>query len=145
MVSCSRLDLATCALEVNSQILNPLSDGYSEKIKNKNSLLIVIYLMANDHGVNKIWDVIQRRKKKIASHIYIKKRWSVNYFANLGVECHFFKLGCNESNFLKRRGHQCNLPKKKKSTVLIFIRKIDIRTSCHLKASPTIFFPFHLA
>ena len=73
MVSCSRLDLATCALEVNSQILNPLGDGYSEKIKNKNSLLIVIYLMANDHGVNKIWDVIKRRKKKnCISYIYKK-------------------------------------------------------------------------
>ena len=35
---------------------------------------------------------------------------SVNYFANFGAECHFPKLGCNESNFLKRRECQCNLP-----------------------------------
>ena len=29
---------------------------------------------------------------------------SVNYFANLGEEFHFPKLGCNKSIFLKRRG-----------------------------------------
>jgi hypothetical protein len=37
---------------------------------------------------------------------------SVNYFANLGAECHFPKLGYNESNFSKRRGYQYNLPYK---------------------------------
>jgi hypothetical protein len=36
--------------------------------------------------------------------------WSVNYFANLGAECHFSKIGCNRSNFPKRMGCQCNLP-----------------------------------
>ena len=35
---------------------------------------------------------------------------SVNYFANLGAECHFSKLGCSESNFPKKKGCQCNLP-----------------------------------
>ena len=35
---------------------------------------------------------------------------NVNYFANLGVECHFLKLECRESNFLKRIGYQYNLP-----------------------------------
>jgi hypothetical protein len=35
---------------------------------------------------------------------------SVNYFANLGAECHFLKLGCSESSFIKRKGCQCNLP-----------------------------------
>ena len=39
-----------------------------------------------------------------------KKRRSVNYFANLGAECHFLKLGCSESSFPKIRGCQCNLP-----------------------------------
>ena len=37
----------------------------------------------------------------------------VNYFANLGMKCHFPKLGCSKSSFLKRRGCQCNLLKKK--------------------------------
>ena len=27
---------------------------------------------------------------------------SVNYFANLRAECHFSKIGCNESNFYKK-------------------------------------------
>jgi hypothetical protein len=31
-------------------------------------------------------------------------RLSVNYFANLRAECHFSKLGCNESSFPKKRG-----------------------------------------
>ena len=44
----------------------------------------------------------------------MKKGWSVNYFVNLGAECHFPKLGCNESSFPKRREYQCNLKKKKK-------------------------------
>ena len=43
-----------------------------------------------------------------------KKGQSVNYFENLGVECHFPKIGYNESSFPKRKGFQCNLPKKKK-------------------------------
>ena len=34
---------------------------------------------------------------------------SVNYFANLGVKCHFPKLECSKSSFLKRKGYQCNL------------------------------------
>ena len=33
----------------------------------------------------------------------IKRERSVNYFANLGVECDFSKLGYNESSFLKIR------------------------------------------
>ena len=43
-----------------------------------------------------------------------KKGQSVNYFENLRVECHFPKIGYNESSFPKRKGCQCNLPKKKK-------------------------------
>jgi hypothetical protein len=39
-----------------------------------------------------------------------KKALSVNYFANLRVECHFLKLEYSEFSFLKRRGCQCNLP-----------------------------------
>ena len=31
-------------------------------------------------------------------------------FANLGAECHFSKIGCNEFSFPKIRGYQCNLP-----------------------------------
>jgi hypothetical protein len=38
-----------------------------------------------------------------------KRGLSVNYFANLEAECHFPKLGCNESNFPNKKGHQCNL------------------------------------
>ena len=40
-----------------------------------------------------------------------KMGWSVNYFANLGVECHFSKIGCRESSFPKRMGCPYNLPK----------------------------------
>ena len=39
---------------------------------------------------------------------------SVNYFANLGAECHFPKLGYSEPNFLKKKGYQCNLSNFKK-------------------------------
>jgi hypothetical protein len=35
---------------------------------------------------------------------------SINYFANLGVECHFPKIGCNEFSFFKKIDCQCNLP-----------------------------------
>jgi hypothetical protein len=38
---------------------------------------------------------------------------SVNYFANLGAECHFPKIECNESNFSKK--------KKKKSVSVIYL------------------------
>ena len=41
----------------------------------------------------------------------IGKKWlNINYFANLGAECHFPKLWCRESSFPKKRGRQCNLP-----------------------------------
>jgi hypothetical protein len=36
---------------------------------------------------------------------------SVNYFASLGSEYHFPKIGCSKSSFPKRNGFQCNLPK----------------------------------
>ena len=36
--------------------------------------------------------------------------WSVNYFANLGAECHFPKIGCSEFSFSKKMGCQCILP-----------------------------------
>jgi hypothetical protein len=48
---------------------------------------------------------------------------SVNYFANLGAECYFHKIGCNESNFPKIRRCQCNLSfflKKKKKKISVF-------------------------
>ncbi len=32
-----------------------------------------------------------------------KKGVSVNYFVNLRVECHFLKLGYNESDFQKKK------------------------------------------
>jgi hypothetical protein len=35
---------------------------------------------------------------------------SVNYFGNLGAECHLLKIGCSESSFTKYWGCQCNLP-----------------------------------
>ena len=49
------------------------------------------------------------------SEEYSFKNWrkwglSVNYFANLRAKCHFPKLECNEFNFPKRMGCQCNLP-----------------------------------
>ena len=34
---------------------------------------------------------------------------SVNYFVNLGADCHFSKLGYSESSFPNIRGFQCNL------------------------------------
>ena len=34
----------------------------------------------------------------------------VNYFANLGAECHFSKLGYNESSFPEKMGCQFHLP-----------------------------------
>ena len=37
---------------------------------------------------------------------------SVNHFANLGAECHFPKIRCSESSFLKKMRCKCNLPKK---------------------------------
>ena len=39
-----------------------------------------------------------------------KRGLNVNYFANLGAECHFSKLGYSKSNFPKRIECQCNLP-----------------------------------
>ena len=30
--------------------------------------------------------------------------WSVNYFANLGTECYFPKIGCSKSSFFKKWG-----------------------------------------
>ena len=36
-------------------------------------------------------------------------RQSVNYFVNLEAQCHFLKIGCRESSFLKRRKCKCNL------------------------------------
>jgi phosphoribosylaminoimidazole carboxylase (NCAIR synthetase) len=47
-------------------------------------------------------------------NILLKRGRSVNYFANLRTECHFSKIGCNESNFSKRIRCQCNLPIQKK-------------------------------
>ena len=45
------------------------------------------------------------KKKKIK----IKREQSVNYFANLGVECYFPKLKCNKSSFSKKIECECNL------------------------------------
>ena len=39
----------------------------------------------------------------------MKRGQSVNYFANLGAECHFPKLGYSEFSFPKRMGCQYNL------------------------------------
>ena len=53
-------------------------------------------------------------KTKGNSEKYKKLKWkkkrkkkggvSVNYFANLGPEFHFSKIGCSECNFPKRSG-----------------------------------------
>jgi hypothetical protein len=51
-------------------------------------------------------------KKKLIKNKQ-KKKGRVNYFTNLRVECYFSKIGCSEFSFPKRRGCQCNLPKKK--------------------------------
>ena len=45
---------------------------------------------------------------------------SVNYFENLGVECHFPKIGYSEYSFPKKRSCQCSLSNKKiKYTITI--------------------------
>ena len=46
---------------------------------------------------------------------------NVNYFANLGAEYHFSKLGFSKFNFPKRRGCQCNLP------YIFFYPKLNVR------------------
>ena len=32
---------------------------------------------------------------------YSALEWSVNYFGNFGAKCHFLKIGCRESSFIK--------------------------------------------
>ena len=44
-----------------------------------------------------------------------------NYFANLGVEFHFLKIGCSESSFPKRKRCQCNLP-----YIYIYLEFLDL-------------------
>ena len=55
---------------------------------------------------------------------------NINYYANLGVECHFLKIKCREYNFPKRKGVSMYLLKKKKNTIAPYlnaIKKITIK------------------
>ena len=47
-----------------------------------------------------------------------EKGLSINYFANFGVKCHFPKLGCRESSFLKKKGVSVIYPKYKNKVLM---------------------------
>ena len=74
-------------------------DAFMNKLKVE--LIVIIKKGGTNYQLKKKWVIKNKQKGKKRKKK--KNGQSVNYFTNLGTECHFSKIRCNKSSFLKKK------------------------------------------